>query len=134
MSGPKGIRTDRQTGRATLGRRQRLLKAGQFRAVYRARARSGDGRLVAYARPNGLDTSRLGVSVGRRCGGAVERNRIKRLLREAFRRARDDLPTGYDVVLVPLGRDYTFAEVDRRVRALVPEAVRRARRKGYRSQ
>jgi len=121
--------TGRQTERATLGRRQRLLKAGQFRAVYQARARSGDGRLVAYARPNGLDRSRLGVSVGRRCGGAVERNRIKRLLREAFRQTRGQMPHGYDVVLVPLGRDYTFEEVDRRIRVLVPEAIRRTRRK-----
>jgi ribonuclease P protein component len=70
--------------------------------------------------------TRLGVSVGKRCGKAVGRNRVKRLLREAFRQARADLPRGYDVVLVTLGRDYTFEELDRRIRVLVPEAVRRA--------
>jgi len=112
--------------RATLRPAERIRKTGDFRAVYRARARAGDGRLVAYARANGRDVTRLGVSVGRRCGGAAQRNRIKRLLREAFRRLRPDWPAGYDVVLVPLGRDYTLEEVARRLRSLVPEAIRRA--------
>ena len=111
--------------RATLGREQRLTSLRDFRAVYAARARAGDGRLVVYARANGTDATRLGVSVGRRCGGAVERNRTKRLLREAFRQARTDLPAGYDVVIVPLGRDYTLAEVSQRIRALAPEAIRK---------
>jgi ribonuclease P protein component len=115
--------------RATLRPHERLRSSAQFRAVYRERARAGDGRLVAYARPSGGDVTRLGLSVGRRCGNAVERNRIKRLLREAFRRLRPGLPAGYDIVLVPLGRDYTFDEVERRLRTLLPEAVRRAERK-----
>ena len=121
--------SDSPAPRPTLGRRERILAASGFRAVYAARARAGDGRLVAYARPNGRDVTRLGVSVGKRCGKAVGRNRVKRLLREAFRQARADLPPGYDVVLVTLGRDYTLEELDRRIRTLVPEAVRRARQR-----
>jgi len=115
--------------RATLRRCQRLLKTTEFRAVYAGRARAGDGRLVAYARPNGLDATRLGLSVGKRCGGSVQRNRIKRFLREAFRQARAAFPRGYDVVLVPVGKAYTFAEVDASIRILVPEAIRRAERR-----
>lgn len=120
--------TDRRPDRAALGRRARLRTTAEFRAVYRARNRAADGRIVAYAHANGSEVTRLGVSVGKRCGGSVARNRIKRLLREAFRRARDEWPAGYDVVLVPLGREYTFEEVDRRLRTLVPEAIRRAER------
>ena len=115
--------------RATLGRSERLRRGADFRAVYATRARAADGRLVVYARANGRDVTRLGLSVGRRCGGSVERNRTKRLLREAFRQARHTFPLGFDVVLVPLGRDWTFDEVDRRLRALVPEAIRRVRKK-----
>ena len=111
--------------RATLGRSQRILKTSEFRAVYAARARAGDGRLVVYARANGLAVTRLGVSVGKRCGDSVRRNRIKRLIREAFRQVRAEFPTGYDVVVVPVGRDYTFAEMDRGIRALLPQAIGR---------
>jgi len=114
--------------RSTLRRRQRLLKTSSFQAVYAAHARAADGRLVAYAMPNGLAQTRVGLSVGKRCGPSVARNRIKRFLRESFRQARHGFPAGYDIVLVPIARDYTFAEVDRAVRALVPEAIRRSRR------
>lgn len=114
--------------RLTFGARDRVLKSADFKAAYAARARAGDGRLVAYARPNGLDVTRLGVSVGKRCGGSVQRNRIKRFLREAFRQLRPDLPAGFDIILVPVARDYTFAEVERQVRTLVPDAIRRSER------
>jgi ribonuclease P protein component len=113
--------------RPTLRRKERLLKTGQFTAAYAGRARAGDGFLVAYALANGLAVTRLGVSVGKRCGGSVQRNRIKRLLRETFRLARVEFPTGYDIVLVPLGKGGTFAAFDRSLRALVPEAIRRTR-------
>jgi ribonuclease P protein component len=113
--------------RATLRRKERLLKTSQFKAAYGGRARVGDGRVVAYALANGLAVTRLGVSVGRRSGGSVQRNRIKRLLREAFRLARAGFPPGYDIVLVPLVPGGTFAEFQQSVRSLVPEAIRRAR-------
>jgi ribonuclease P protein component len=114
------------TSQITLGRHQRLLKTSQFRAVYAARARAGDGRVVVYARPNGLGLTRLGLSVGKQVGNSVRRNRVKRLMREAFRHMRATFPAGYDIVIVPLPGEYSFEDVDQRLRNLVPAAIRRA--------
>lgn len=86
--------------RYTLGRSRRLTHAREFSAVYNARCRKAAGPLVIHGRPNGLDHPRLGLSVGRRVGTAVKRNRIKRLVREAFRRLQHDFPRGYDVIVV----------------------------------
>ncbi len=79
--------------------RMRLKTAHQFREVYRARVILGKGPLVVYSLPNDLDHPRLGLSVPRRVGGAVVRNRVKRHLREAFRLQQHELPRGYDFVI-----------------------------------
>lgn len=71
-----------------------------FSEVYGQRVRREAGPLLVYARPNELDFSRLGLSVGRRVGNAVRRNRVKRLLRETFRLNRHAWPTGYDWLIV----------------------------------
>lgn len=78
----------------------RLRTPAQYAAVYDGRVRDSRGPLTVYALPNDLGHPRMGMSVSRRVGIAVRRNRIRRLLREVFRRMRHDLPRGYDLVVV----------------------------------
>ena len=60
-----------------------------------------DERIVVFGHANGLPHPRLGISASRRIGGAVVRNRWKRLLREAFRLTRPQLPEGIDLIVIP---------------------------------
>ena len=83
-------------------RRQRLSRSAEFDRVYREGRSHANRYLVVYSFPREGDGEdpRLGVSVGRKVGGAVERNRVKRLLRDAFWAVADSLPEGHDFVVV----------------------------------
>jgi ribonuclease P protein component len=111
-------------------RRQRLSRSAEFDRVYREGRSHASRYLVLYAFPrdDAGDEPRLGVSVGRKVGGAVERNRVKRLLREGFWSLAESLPDRHDFVVVArpdageLAREEGEAGVERALRDLLEKA------------
>src|SRR3954454_7625033 len=79
----------------------RLSRSAEFERVYRQGKSHANRFLVLYAFPHGGDEEpRLGLSVSRKVGGAVERNKSKRLLADACADRTGDLPSAHDVVVV----------------------------------
>ena len=115
--------------RLTFGKSKRLHRRRDFQRVFEGRWSVADRYLVVYAAPNELDCVRLGVPVSRKFGNAVRRNRVKRLIREAFRLEQETLAPGFDLVCVPrVGALGDLGRYRRSIRELSDSAVRRWRR------
>jgi ribonuclease P protein component len=111
---------------------ERLVRGSDFRKAFRLGLRLDGPLFTMVAAPNGRAYSRLGLAASRKVGGAVQRNRAKRLLRESFRHQK--IAAGFDLVLIPKAEILTRGqgEVDReyreRLRRLAARgAARRAR-------
>ena len=86
--------------RFTFPKKKRLVSNKQFEAVLARKLRVSDGLLTLYMAENDCGYPRLGVSVSKSHGSAVVRNRLKRLIREAFRQSQERIPTGFDYLII----------------------------------
>lgn len=133
-----------QPVRQTLPRSARVRSRKDFTRIFNLRLRASDQWITLYAAPRESETAgdgvsgppqwgegaRLGISVGRRVGNAVRRNRVKRLVREAFRRLRHELPAGMDCVVVPRpGPEPTLPDLQQSIRDLARRLERRLERR-----
>lgn len=118
---PRGTRPEPEQAAvvadARLRKRERLRKRREFLAVQRSGKRYHADLFVLIWAPGPAPWTRLGVTASRRVGGAVARNRAKRLIREAFRRNKPSLPPATDLVIIakPAVVGAGLAEVERRL-------------------
>lgn len=91
--------------RHTFTKAQRLRAASDFERVYGLKCKAADGVLLIFAARNQSPITRIGLSVSKKHGGAIVRNRLKRLLREAFRLIQDQIPAGLDLIAIPLAKE-----------------------------
>jgi ribonuclease P protein component len=106
----------------------RLLQRGEFDAVYEGgRRRASKQFLVFYRRRESAESaSRFGISVKKALGGAVTRNRLKRRIREILRLHRQEIATGWDIVIHPRSSVATapFAALERELITLLASALK----------
>lgn len=109
----------------------RVRKQSDFDAVYQASIFAADNLLVMQVQRNGLNVTRLGLSVGKKVGDAPTRNKWKRTIREVFRKCRHELPSGLDLVVRPRkGAVLSYAELQRAFPKLVKRVVKKLPPKG----
>jgi ribonuclease P protein component len=80
-------------------RQFRVVKTAEYQKLYREGRKTYSERFVLFSCENGLGHGRIGITVSRKIGGAVVRNRIKRLFREIFRRSRGQIPNQLDILV-----------------------------------
>jgi ribonuclease P protein component len=103
----------------------KLKNSEEFQSVYKAGVRKNSRSFAVFLLANGLDHSRVGLTTPRKIGAAVERNRIRRRIREILRVAWPGVPRGFDIVVNPRSSVYgrNFLELKVELLALLGVAV-----------
>ncbi len=112
--------------RQTFRPHERIKHPDDFRRAFERRRSESDGILVVYGVENGRDHPRLGISVSRKkIRDATARNRVKRLIREAFRLSKAELPPGVDLIVLPRTDQLHLSAVRQSLTALARAVTRR---------
>lgn len=112
--------------RATFRPHERIRDPSDFRRAFERKRSASDHLMVVHGAENQRDFPRLGISVGRkRIRSAAARNQVKRVLREAFRLNKADLPPGVDLVVVPRTAALNFDDAQKSFPALAQAVARR---------
>ena len=109
-------------------KRSILNKPEQFKSAFRYKASCSDAYILVYGIVNGLEYSRIGISIGRKYGKAVHRNRCKRCIKEAFRLSQNELPAGYDWVIVPRSNESFEPSTDVYIKSITSLTARIVKR------
>ncbi len=104
-----------------------LRNSREFHAVYKRGRSVVTKYIVMYYKKNDLDENRVGISVSKKVGKAVVRNRVKRLIKETFRLRADSIEKGYDIVFVARVRmnRATFKDTSREMNRVLKELQKR---------
>ena len=105
----------------------RLKTPAEFQAVYDRKRSVSDALMVICAKENARSLRRVGLSVSKKIGNAVARNRCKRPFREAYRLSQHELPVGVDLIMIPrnVPREPTVAELSESLVKLARDAARK---------
>lgn len=100
-------------------KKMRLCTPKDFSAVHQHAKKFHSYSLTVLVFPNTLGHNRLGLAVGKKMGNSPQRNRIKRVLREAFRLQQHRVPQGYDLLLIPKpGQNFSLCAIQEQLRWL----------------
>lgn len=106
-----------------------IRRSAEFQSVYGRKCRASDDVLLVYGLAAANDHPRIGMSVSKKVGKAVFRNRWKRLIRESFRLVRTHLPPAIDLVVIPRpGIEPELKRIQRSLVALSWQIARRLRK------
>lgn len=122
------VSADIMTSPASFRFHEKVKHPDDFRRAFERRRSVSDAFLIVHGVENGLDHSRLGIAVGRKkVRAATARNRIKRVIREAFRLSKSEIPPGLDLIVLPRGASLTFEAARRSLPKLAKDVARRLR-------